>query len=163
MFDHFVGLVFKRLNYRPYKTPQALGKAVNQAILSLPQSPPKKQHNVLTLANKVGCSSSQSPKGTHQKDKALSKKTKAAVFDLYDKSDMTQKAPGKRDRIIRRVSRKKEYTQKKYFLCTLREAHSIYLQTKPQFMIGFSTFCKLRPDHVHVFGKIPENVCLPSQ
>ena len=40
----------------------------------------------------------------------------------------------------------------------MREVHSIYLQTKPQLTIGFPTFCKLRPDHVDVFGKIPENV-----
>ena len=63
----------------------------------------------MTLANKVGCSTSQSPKGTCQKDKGLSKETKAAALDFYEKSDVTWQAPGKLDRIIRRVSGKIEY------------------------------------------------------
>ena len=41
--------------YIPYKTPQALGKAVRRAMRSLPHSPRKKHHIVLTLADKVGC------------------------------------------------------------------------------------------------------------
>ena len=95
-------------------------------MLSLPQSSRKKQHIVLTLVNKVGCSTSQSRKGTHQKDKGLSKETKAGVLDFYEKSDVTWQAPGKRDNITRKVSRKKEHIQK-YLLCTLKDAHSIYL------------------------------------
>ena len=39
--------------YKPYKTPQALGKAVRQAMRSLlPHSPHKKHPIVLTLAEK---------------------------------------------------------------------------------------------------------------
>ena len=73
---------------------------------------------------------------------------------------MTWQAPGKRDRIIKRVNGIKEYIQKKYLLCSLREAHSLYLQTKPQSPLGYSTFCKLRPNHIHLFGKIPDSVCV---
>ena len=40
--------------YKPYKTPQSLGKAVRQAMRSLPHSPHKKHHNVLVLAEQVG-------------------------------------------------------------------------------------------------------------
>ena len=53
-------------------------------MLSLPQSPHKKQHVVLILANKVGCSTSKNPKETNQKDKGLSKETKVAVLDFYE-------------------------------------------------------------------------------
>ena len=77
------------LNYRPYKTPQALGEAVSGVMLPLPLSSLNKQPIVLTLANEVGCSTSQNPKGIHQKDKGLSKETKAAILDFYEKSDVT--------------------------------------------------------------------------
>ena len=61
----------------------------------------------MTPANKVNWSSCQSPKGTHKQDKGLSKETKTAVLDFYEKFDVTWQTPGKRDRIIRRVSGEK--------------------------------------------------------
>ena len=62
------------LAYRHYKTLQALGKAVSWAMLSLAQSPCKKQQIVLTLANKVGCSTSQSPNEFTKRKKVFLKK-----------------------------------------------------------------------------------------
>ena len=41
--------------YKPYKRPQAFGKTVRRAMRSLPHSPCKKHHIVLTLADKVKC------------------------------------------------------------------------------------------------------------
>ena len=62
------------LDYRHYKTLQALGKAVSWAMLSFAQSPCKKLHIVLTLANKLGCSTSQSPNEFSKRKKIFLKK-----------------------------------------------------------------------------------------
>ena len=146
--------------YKPYKTTQALGKTVRWAMRSLPHSPCKNHHIVLTLANKVECTVRNSEDSFQRKKNSFSIETKASVLDFYENSNVTWQAPGKRDRIIKRVNGIKEYIQTKCLLCSLREAHSLYLQAKRQSPLWYSTFCKLRPDHIHLFGKIPESVCI---
>ena len=108
--------------YKPYTIPQALVKTVRQAVRSLPHSPRKKHHIVLTLADKVGCIVRNSEDGLQKGKNSLSIETKAAVLDFYGISDVTWQVPGKRDRIIKRVNGIKEYIQKKDLLCSLREA-----------------------------------------
>ena len=50
--------------------------------------------------------------------------------------------PGKRDCVS---LGKKEYRQKRLFLCNLNELHAAYKEKQPAHKIGLSKFCSLRP------------------
>ena len=80
----------------PYRTSQALGKAMKRAQTSLPISPSKRLCVVkVALANE----SSPATSTTHNA-RSLSEETEQLVLNFYNTDDVTWQAPGRKDRII---------------------------------------------------------------
>lgn len=148
----------------PYKSPQAMGKAVKRARSTLPTSPRKRKVIAAALAKEAGIRvvtpQIQSPRG------GLSEDTKAKVTSFYTKDEISWQAPGRKDRVIIRSKdekgqKLKTVLQCRYMLMSLAEAHKLYCQDYiNQGTIGLSKFCDLRPKEVKLFDTLPHNVCI---
>lgn len=150
----------------PYRSTQAMGKAVKRANTALPSSPRKKLCVVESLAVKVGLQVSPlSSKSTNSH--GLSEVTKQLVQAFYVTDDISWQAPGRKDRIIIRESnheggKVKRTEQVRYLLMSLKEAFHKFTEVNPNTKIGLSKFCELRPRRVKLFDNIPHNVCVCS-
>ena len=135
----------------PYRTTQALGKAVKRAQTSLPASPSKRLCVVKSLAKKVGLSIENSPSTSTVR--GLSEETKVLVETFYNSNDISWQAPGRKDRVIIRESdehgtKVKRTEQVRYLLISLKEAYSKFKESNAEAKIGISKFCELRPQHI---------------
>ncbi len=150
----------------PYRTTQALGKAVKRAQLGLPSSPSKRLYIVQSLAKKVGLSVEGSPSSSNgDNPRALSQETKELVHLFYHNDDISWQAPGRKDRIIIRESdehgvKTKRTEQVRYMLMSLKEAFNKFKEINTGTKIGLSKFCELRPECVKSFDHIPHQVCV---
>ena len=89
------------------------------------------------------------------------------VINFYNTNDISWQAPGRKDRVIIREidsegKRVKRTEQVRYMLISLKEAHNCFVKTHPQYKIGLSKFCELRPTNIKLFDHIPHNVCVCS-
>ena len=142
-----------------FKTPQSLGKAKNRVKKFLPQSPRHKKELVLSLANDFGieCHIRQE---IANGNKGFPQETVDKVKSYYLESSWT--CPGRKDFVIVYENNKKEKKQKHYLLTKLKEAYSIFCNENPNFQIGFSKFCDLRPQQVKLMQDVPHSACLCS-
>ena len=149
----------------PYRSTQALGKAVKRVQLSLPSSPRKKRCVIQNLAKRVGIEVLEELPLPHRSN-GLSESTKMLVNNFYLSDDISWQAPGRKDRvIIREVNegrKEKRTEQARYMLTSLKEAHFKFLEDHPSDKIGLSKFCELRPSNVKLFDHIPHHVCVCS-
>ena len=141
-----------------FKTPQSLGKAKNRVKKFLPQSSRHKK-NLLSVANDFGieCRVRQE---IANGNKGLPQETIDKVKSYYLESSWT--CPGRKDFVIVYENNNKEKKQKHYLLTTLKEAYSIFCNENPNFEIGFSKFCDLRPQQVKLMQDVPHSACLCS-
>ena len=147
----------------PYRTTQALGKAVKRAQQSLPASPSKRLCVVQSLAKKVGLTVEGSPSSSNFR--GLSQETKDLVNAFYNSDDISWQAPGRKDRIIIRDTNEqgiktKRTEQVRYMLMSLKEAYNKFVENNSTVKIGLSKFCELRPQCVKLFDHIPHQVCI---
>lgn len=139
-----------------YKSPSTLGKAVKRVMTATPNSPRK-------CAAIMGCLSINhhhdwpSASGSHQNKLDIA--TVKAVTDFYEQPDISWTAPRRKDYIIIRTGTEKAKIQKKYLMMTVNEAHSLFCDANPDIKIGRSKFADLRPKHVWLNAKFPNNVC----
>jgi len=145
-----------------YKTPQALGKAVNKVRCNLPKSPRKRKAVVSKLVKETpGIHLSNKKKKIRSKgNKSLSQETIKKVDSFFKLDSISRQSPGKKDFITRKINGKKQYLQKRHLLCSLRETHALFLKEHPEVKIGFTKFCSLRPANVLFSSDITQNVCL---
>ena len=147
----------------PYRSVQAMGKAMSKVRTSLPNSPRKRKAVATALAKEIGINVVKAKKrAVHT---GLDEDTKDKIIDFYLRDDITWQAPGRKDCVIIRSKdtngkKVKIHMQCKYMLMSLAEAHQLYLEENPHHHIGRSKFCELRPKHVKLFDKIPHNVCV---
>lgn len=152
----------------PYRSNQAMGKAVRRTKLSLPTSPRKKLCVVKAIAKEVGLNvmkQSSDRTGTGN-CKTLREDTVKLVREFYLSNDISWQAPGRRDRIIIRETDRngkqvKRTVQIRYMLMSLTEAYKIFNSMHPS-KIGSSKFCELRPQNIKLFEHIPHSVCVCS-
>ena len=115
-----------------YRSSQSMGKAVKRACTSLPKSQPKQRCVVSKLAESVGLkvvgpSTPSTPPHAH--GAALSDDTKRLVQELYQNSDISWQAPGRKDLVIigestEEVEKVKRTEQVWFMLMSLQGAHS---------------------------------------
>ena len=85
----------------PYRSTQSLGKAMKRARTSLPKSPRKQRCVVSKLAESMGLNvSTNSSFSTPCHGSVLSTDTKKCVVELYNNSDTSWQAPGRKDQVI---------------------------------------------------------------
>lgn len=149
----------------PYRSRQALGKALKRARHSLPSSPQKKHFVVREIAKSIGLDVSVSP--TSAKRSIITEETISLVNDFYNNNDISWQAPGRKDHVIIRETNEegekvKKIVQARYLMMSLREAHTKFMEENPDTKIGLSKFCDLRPAHVKLFDHLPHQVCVCS-
>ena len=148
----------------PYRSRQALGKAMKRLEHSLPSSPRKQHFVVGKLARSVGLSVSSSSKKSIS---AESEAKRELVHTFYRTDDVSWQAPGKKDCIIIREAteageRIKQTQQVRYMIMSLREAWNKLKEQHSTPKMCFSKFCELRPPNVRLFDQLPHQVCLCS-
>ena len=123
----------------PYRSRQALGKAMKRLKHSLPSSPRKQLFVVEKLARSVGvpvCSSKKSIS-------AQSEESREVVHSFYRTDDISWQAPGRKDRIIIRETtekgkRIKTTQQVRYMMMSLREAYNSFKEQHPTIKMSLS-------------------------
>ena len=60
---------------------------------------------------------------------------------------MSRQSSGRRDFIINRIHGKKEYTQKRHLVCSLKKTHALFQNEYPDIKVGLSKFSSLRLMH----------------
>ena len=148
----------------PYRSRQALGKAMKRLEHGLPSSPRKQRFVVEKLARSVGvpvCSSSKKSTSAESEEKI------ELVHSFYRTDDISWQAPGRKDRIIIRETteegpRIKTTQQVRYMMMSLREAYNKFIEQHSTMKMSLSKFCELRPPNVKLFDHLPHQVCLCS-
>ena len=147
---------------KPYKSAQAMGKAVKRVRSSMPYSPRKRLAVATAVAKEVGLTV-LGPSTVPVVKRGLPENIAKEVQHFYLQHDITWQAPGRKDRVIIRERKEgkkvKTIIQARYMLMSLAEAHSIYCKESTN-TIGLSKFCDLRPKQVKLFDTLPHNVCI---
>ena len=149
----------------PYRSRQALGKALKRLEHRLPSSPRKQRFVVEKLARSVGVPvATTSKNGTSA---AADEEKKVLVQSFYATDDISWQAPGRKDRIIVRERSEqgamiKMTLQVRYMMMSLREAHNKFMEEHSTTKMSLSKFCELRPPNVKLFEHLPHQVCICS-
>ena len=151
----------------PYRSRQALGKALKRLQHSLPSSPRKQRFVVEKLARSVGVPVDTPSTSGQTSVSSSSQETAALVQSFYTSDDISWQAPGRKDRVIIRETtsdgtKDKSTLQIRYMMMSLREAHEKFTEENSTTKISLSKFCELRPPNVKLFEKLPHQVCLCS-
>ena len=131
----------------PYRAKQSYGKAMKRSMDALPMTTRKRVVVVQGLAEKVGV------KVADKADKfirteSVHEEVHKMVRDFYFRTDISYTAPGMYAVMtIWDNDAKKKKLRKYYLILYLREAHVIFEQSHQE--IGFSLFCRLRPENVY--------------
>ena len=148
----------------PYRSRQALEKAMKRLKRSLPSSPHKQRFVVEKLARSVGVPVCSSLKKSIS---AQSEESRDVVHSFYRTDDISWQAPGRKDCIIiREITEKgeriKTTQQVRYMMMSLREAYNSFEEHHSTIKMSLSKFCELRPPNVKLFEHLPHQVCLCS-
>ena len=90
----------------------------------------------------------------------MNEEIKALIQKHYEDDDVSWQAPGMKDFVLIRKDGEKTRVQKKYLLTTLEESYELFKVNNHDANVGFSKFKELRPPHIFLRGKIPQNVCV---
>ena len=91
--------VYLKKMFKPYKSQQSFGKAINKRRVELLQSPRKKEAIVPGLAKEVGLHlQDEYEKQTH--GNTISEELKAEIETFYTRSDLSYTMPGAKDEIV---------------------------------------------------------------
>ena len=152
---------------RPYNSAKALGKALSRARnameQALPRTPRRKNavrrelfRQAVLKSQNVEMSQKLEPRTS-----AVSCNTKDLVREFYDRDDVSQQAPGRKDALsIKGDDGIKQKVQVRYLTSSLMEVYALFKSDHSGVKIGKSKFAELRPKHVLLSNKIPHNVCL---
>ena len=143
---------------RPYKSAQAMGKAVRRARNSLPTSPRKRRAVAAAVAKHAGLQVTL-PFNQNRGRPALDDNVVKTAKDFYLKDDISWQAPGRKDvvSVAQKDDRGKTCRvamQARYMFMSLAEAYKIFCEVEPDVQLSLSKFCDLRPKHVKLFDQI---------
>ena len=141
----------------PYRAKQSYGKAMKRSLGALPMSPRKRVAIVKGLAEKVGVNVDDKT-DKYMRAESVHEELHRMVKEFYIRNDISYTAPGMYDVMtVWDNDGKKKKLRKYYLTLYLREAHVIFEQCHQE--IGFSLFCKLRPENVLLIGDSPKDQC----
>lgn len=140
-----------------FKARSSLSKAIKKVSKSLPKDKDRKQ----TVVKKLYYDHFPSEKPKADRLIAPSKDVDKLVKDFYLRDDVSQQLAGIKDtKVIRETDGSKSYVQKRVLLMTLGEAHAVFLKTHPQFLVGRTKFCLMKPNHVELVSQLKQAGCL---
>jgi len=152
-----------------FSSAKALGKALSRARRAmesgLPKSPRRRQVVCRELFHRLQTpdTSTSSPvvAENHKAQIGLSSETTSAVKKFYERDDISMQTPGiKNVTTIRLDSGMKQKMQTRYLTSSIIEIYSLFKKENPSIKVGKSKFAELRPKHVLLNSKVPQNICL---
>jgi len=152
-----------------FSSAKALGKALSRARRAmesgLPKSPRRRQVVCRELFHRLQTpdTSTSSPvvAENHKAQIGLSLETTSAVKTFYERDDISMQTPGiKNVMTIRFDSGMKQKMQTRYLTSSVMEVYSLFKKENPSVKVGKSKFAELRPKHVLLNSKVPQNICL---
>lgn len=141
----------------PYTVRQTYSKALGKSLRSLPKSPSKKLAIVSGLASHVGLKLSQKMEDATNGNNIDVLQT--LVINYFSQSDIVYTAPGQKDEMTIWVKGERKRVRKYYLMLHLKEAHFLFKEKYPDYQIGYSKFCSLRPENVLFIKDTPVNQC----
>ena len=147
-----------------YKNRQALGKAVQRTLQSLPKDPNKRNHVIHHIAQLFDIMPKSIDKHKREQ-RSLPVELKKAVIQFYNRDDISYQMPGKRDYIIVEDDDGQRITlQKRILLCSIRETYQLFLTDKQYANVSLSltAFRELRPMNVLFQSYMSHRRCLCS-
>lgn len=81
------------------------------------------------------------------------------VTNFFFRPDIVYTCPGMKDTICIWDNGIKKTLQKHYMTMFLKEAFYIFIEENPEFEVGFSKFCQLRPKNVLLLKSTPSEQC----
>ena len=82
-----------------------------------------------------------------------------AIEAFYSRHDISREAPGMKDTVTVRTVGIKEIKRKRHLMYKLREVYAMFCEEHGT-IVGFSTFCNLRPVNVLLSQSTPHDMCL---
>ena len=135
----------------------SLIKAVKKAQSVLSNSPCKRAIVVKKLPFQFSADAIDSkPKA---RPTALPEETKSSEINFFMWDDLVRHM-GKRDTIIVWSNGQKKTPQRGNLTINISEVYELFKMEYPDAAIGKSKFASLRPEHVLLSNKIPQNVCV---
>lgn len=142
-----------------YPNKSSLRKAVSRTQQTLPKSLDKRKEVVKDIYEKYF----DVPKVTIpvKRSSGLDDNIKNAVISCYERPDISQQAPGRKDNVtIKEESGKKTKVQKKYLMFPIDEVYDKFCKEAGSVPLKRSKFFELRPKHVISAKQTPHNICL---
>ena len=136
-----------------FRSPQSFGKALKRSTAALPKSPGKKKVIIAKMAGIEGIRIRKEQRKTEESQE------KALVKAFFARPDIVYICPGLKDEVTVWNNGKKEKHRKCYMTMFLREAYSLFKEMHSDVKIGFSTFCKERPQNVLLLHETPADQC----
>lgn len=101
------------------------------------------------------------PTDVPARGKSLSDAVVQAVQLFYREDDISRMMPGAKDFVSVREDGKRVHKQRRLILMNLNELHALFKQRFPDFSVGLSKFCELRPKEcVTVGARGTHSVCV---
>ena len=151
----------------PFNSAMALAKATARARRGLPQTPRRRKAVCRKLSMEWEGDNS-ADRASSSRSTALNNETAMLVEQFYQHDDVSRQAPGRKDAM---TIRQKDGTklrcddgtlfkkQTRHLTASLGETHALFREEYPAAKIGKSKFAELRPQHVFLCSKLPDNVC----
>ncbi|KXJ17259.1 hypothetical protein AC249_AIPGENE8686 [Exaiptasia diaphana] len=143
---------------KAYQTPQALGKAVGKVKGHLLASPGKRKAVVSKLASLVGMSVAKR-KTFSNGNKCLSPHIVQQVKSFYQRDSISRQSAGIKEFVLCWNGGKKTPWAEEVPTVLSKRSTCSFREEYPNFKIGFSKFCSMRPSHVLLYSTTPRSVC----
>ncbi len=142
-----------------YTTKSSRRKAISRAQQGLPKSLEKRKEIVKDVYEKYfGVQKQRVPV---KRSSGLDETVKNDVIEFYERPDISQQAPGRKDFVnIKDKSGNKIQVQKKYLMFSIDEVYDKFCKETGAVQVHRSKFYQLRPKHIIPASKTPPNVCL---
>lgn len=143
----------------PYKSKQAMGKAMSRLKKNLPHSPRKQRAVITKLAEASGIALLGSARQITRKK--LAPEVKLKIKQFYNQDDISRQLPGRKDvKVVKdKETGEKKTLVKRLLMYNLREAFILFKEQNLEIMIGLSKFCELRPVNILLVSFKSQEVC----
>lgn len=141
-----------------FTTKSAARKAISRGEKGLPKSLEKRKFVVKKIYEKYF----DVPKaGPIPRKTQLDSSVKDAVRSFYERPEISQQAPGRKDYVnVKDAQGKKTKVQKKYLMFPIMQVYENFCKEMGSVPLKSSKFFELRPKHVMTADKTPHNMCL---
>lgn len=140
----------------PFLTPASFGKARRRVEKVLPKSPRKRAAVVQKLATDILKIKLPTVSTNNHGNRELEQ----TIINYYESDEISRVMPGKADVMtVWHKNGTKLKMQKRHLYMTVGETFQLFKADNPDYAVGVSKFASLRPKHVLLTSKLPQNVC----